>query len=88
MKGVPTLEKPQHRRKIDKVIRTSCVSMAGTKESHNDEKLYCQLFQSILQFLNQEIMGRLIVPSKLIFRKTHSSSAVRGTILSSQLGYM
>lgn len=40
----------------NKVLRTSCVSMEGIEESHDDEKLYNQLFQSIFPFLNQEIM--------------------------------
>lgn len=70
----------------NKALRTSCISMEGTEESHNDEKLYDQLFQSSFPFLKQEIMWRLIVPSKPIFKKAHSKSAVMGAILSSCLG--
>lgn len=62
--------------------------MEGTKESHSDKKIYDQLFQSSFPLLNQEIMWRLVEPSKLIFKKAHSKSAVMGAILSSCLGYM
>lgn len=40
----------------NKSLRTSCISMEGTEESHNDEKLYDQLFQSSFPFLKQESM--------------------------------
>lgn len=71
----------------NKVLQTSCVSMEGIEESHDDEKLYDQVFQSIFPFLKQEIMWRLIVPSKLIFKKAHSKSAVMEAVLSLWLGY-